>query len=140
MFPMTIKIRGLEFVCANWAAVDELMKRYGIGAAESGRAPTGMPQANGAATPVPAGEDHDATLLRMFMDHPEGISASIVSQLLPKAKGRGVNPALRRWAEKMRLTNAESTTSVYVAAKVSGKRGWKLTPGAIQIANMNQGK
>ena len=84
-------------------------------------------------------EVHDTVLLRAFMEAGVvGIPASFVQSSLPKAHGRGMRKALQSWASRMKLVGANSDEACQ-PARPQGKRGWKLSNGALQVAKMRYG-
>lgn len=81
----------------------------------------------------------DQGLLRTLVNAAEtGVEASTISGLLGGIKGRGIPPAVRRWAVRVGLADDEDNEAC-LPVRVNRKRGWRLSPSALGAARAMQG-
>jgi hypothetical protein len=120
--------------------LDRFVARH-AGQAESDAEPvSGGGNGGGGRGTTPSGGDRDRSLLQQFLRGGDtGIPAATVAGLLDGAVGRGVAPALARWAVRVRLAASEDNQAV-VVARPGGKRGWKLSPSGLSAARALHGE
>jgi hypothetical protein len=139
--PMAYKVRigRLEISCESLEELDELVGRYGAGEGAEPVSGGAARQSSGAAGSN--GESsRDLQLLRALVDAGEtGMAAGTVSSMLGGVRGRTVPVAVRKWAVRVKLADAEDN-SACVPARPGGQRGWRLNPGALGAAKLLLGR
>jgi len=137
----TARIRGVDISCDTLDDLEAILERFGAEQEpRDNRAgpPSGRPDAP-ARSNGEAPADADAMLLRAFLSGGDaGIPASTIQNLLPRAAGRGMPIALQRWAIRVNIAN-EDGPAACVPARPGGGRGWKLTQGAMNVAQLRKG-
>ena len=122
------RIRGVELICETLDDFDAVVERYGSEAAPH----AGEHHVKGKGH---HGGSSDTALLRALVQEDQsGVSSQKIGGMLG-TRGKGVPPALRRWAVKVGLSQSESS-SPFEAARPDGGRGWKLSAGAMEIAKV----
>jgi hypothetical protein len=129
----TVRVRGIEIVCDSLDDVDAIIDRYGL----AGDVPLGRQSSsisNGGSSSgsqrTPSG---DMTLLRELVEAGSvGVKSLVIGQML-SASGRGMGPALDRWAERVGLKQPGNVSPLEVA-RPEGKRGWRLNSGGLIVA------
>jgi hypothetical protein len=118
-----VRVRGVEIVCDDLDAVDELVGRYG----SEGTAP---PKRKAVA---PSGAAADTALLKDLVEAGStGLSSQKIGHMIG-ARGKGVPTALKRWALRIGLAQDEQKLPLE-AARPQGGRGWRLQDGGMSIA------
>jgi hypothetical protein len=123
---MKARIGSIEFD-VSLEELDELVRRYGQGS-DDPRVPTkpNAPSLNGVA--------RDKVILDRFIQAAiNGIGTKELGDLLGK-HGRGVKPALRKWAIRIKLVTPEEANLPVEKARPGGGRGWRLRPTLLPVA------
>jgi hypothetical protein len=122
-WPKIIEIGGVKVPVESWAELREAIQELGQGVVLAD-APTGRrdePTSKGASL-----LNHgDRTLLIQFIEAGDrGLLTHQIGQALGK-QGKGVRPALERWAQKIGLVTEENATAFESLKRFDG-RGFKM--------------
>jgi hypothetical protein len=125
----TVRVRGVEIVCETLEDIDQLIERYGGTAGMSAQPFHAPPQLGGPAGVAAA----DATLLQALVSAgQQGVSSESIGHMLG-TKGKGIPPALQRWAARVGIARTEDG-DVWEPARPQGARGWRLKNGSLAVA------
>lgn len=119
---MKIKLGNLEISDVSLEDLDELVKRYGSGAAQS-EAGTATPRAN----QNPAATGHaapDTVILRKLVDSSDGVPINEVGSLLGK-RGKAARTAIQQWALRVKLVQ-DNNVEALEYPRVGSKRNARL--------------
>lgn len=123
-----VRIRGVEVVCESLDDVDQIIDRYGGTANE-----TAARSVNHGAPVANVGTASDVALLRSMVNAGTGgLLSETIGQMLGK-KGKGIPPALFRWAMRVGISQTD-TGDALEATRPQGARGWRLREGALTVA------
>ncbi len=125
-----VRVRGVEVVCETLEDVDVIVDRYGV---------EGTHQQEGFGlrrTDRPAGPSaRDRAVLKTLVEAgTKGVSSKVLEDMLGR-KAKALPPALSAWAARQQVTHDPSVFP-FEAARPDGKRGWRLSEGAMTTAKM----
>ena len=125
-----VRVRGVEIICESLEDVDRLIERYG-GAPGSPSSPDlASTMARGGPSGVAA---HDLAVLHALINAgTQGVTSESIGHMLG-TKGKGIPPALRRWAMRIGIAQNEDGDALE-AARPQGARGWRLKDGSLAVA------
>ena len=125
VWPKRLVIRGVEVVVESIEEMDELIDRYGSGAAVS---PTGLSASASLVGPGAA----DTPLLRAFLgSHDRGLIVRDIKAILG-IKGKVFGP-LKAWGARVGLS-AKPDGTPFVTKRLTAGRAYCLTEEAFQAA------
>ena len=125
----TVRVRGIEIICESLDDVDAILDRYGSNEGTEVKPFIGSTNGAGAR----GGRCGDMALLRQFIEAGStGVTSTVIGQMLGTA-GKGVPPALQRWAIRIGLAESEASLPLE-QARPKGARGWRLNEGGMITA------
>lgn len=134
MFPKLIPVRGVHIPVDSWEELDELITRYGsdvvIPASDT---PDSRPQGRSHRQSSGGLATQDRAILKEFV---ENDSKGIVNRELGPffgVSGKAINPALRKWAMRVRLADSENSTVFEPFNRPDG-RGYRLSSTFMKVA------
>lgn len=135
-FPKRVSVRGIEMTIDSWDELDQIVERYGttsvIGAPDHSRQ-TETVRASSLTHP-------DRALLDSFVE--QGDRGLLNKDLGPAigAQGKGIKPALDRWARRIGLVSEEGVSAFEpVNLGVLG-RGYRMTEHYLRVARSITGR
>ncbi len=130
-FPKKIILRGIEVEIGSWDELDEIVNRYGSAEVVRSISSPGSGASARNAALAPA----DRTLLAMFVENgPRGVLNKDLGPHLGTV-GKGIKPALDRWARKIGLVADDSSASAFEPVNMGMLgRGYRMTDLYIQAA------
>ncbi len=128
---ITLRVKGIEFVCDTWEEADEAVRRYGAESPAS-NAYASKPAAAGGngSGHSPGAPAMDTALLRELLKAgSHGVKTKTIESMAG-AKAKALRPALQKWAIRVGLA-ADENTFPFENARPEGARGWRLSDGAL---------
>lgn len=131
-WPKLISIKGIEIPVASWDEMDEVIKRYGNGAA----AARTQRQSTAQDEPPPSGDAlaaSDHTLLEQFVSAGQrGVPTTSIGSVLGR-RGKGIRGELESWSRRIGLVNQQGA-SAFEPVKGARGRGFRLVGIYLQAA------
>ena len=123
---MKVRIGSLEITDVTPEEFDELVHKYGQ--VSEGGFTTRKPSSQNGNVPA------DRVLLdRLVQVGSAGITTTQLGHLLGR-QGKGVKPALDKWANRIKLVGEGDTTDPFERTRVGTQRGWRIKSAMIAVA------
>jgi hypothetical protein len=128
---MKARIRGIEITDITLEELDDLIQRYGEDASTGPGLPSPKP---GNGSGANGGSPQDRIILERFVaGGSNGVHTTELGHLLGK-QGKGVKPALDRWAKRIKLVVEDNSGDPFEKARPDGDRGWRLRSALLPVA------
>jgi hypothetical protein len=123
---MKVQIGSVVFIDPTWDELDELIRRYGqsVDTTTAGSEPRSSLK-TGLKTSSSNGVADGVILQQMVECGPSGVPTNELGQLLG-SMGRGIRPALGRWASRIHLVEQGGNIDPFEECRVGTRRAVRL--------------